>query len=244
MFIPYTYLIGWSSLNMYYYGVQYGKKANPANLWKSYFTSSKKVSVIRQEHGEPDIIQVRKCFTNALAAKKWEYVVLNRLSVAKKDLWVNITSGSFKDIVSTDEIREAISKALTGKKIPHEVRKKMSESSKKRQRKSISEETKKKISDAKLGMKMGELAKLNHAARMKDNNPFKGKNHSDATKALIGSYHKGVPLSEEHKKKISESGKGKKKSNTSNMKKPKSEEHKKKMAEARKLYWAKKRGEI
>ncbi|MFA6198816.1 MAG: hypothetical protein WC679_00165 [Bacteroidales bacterium] len=61
-FKPYTYLIGWSTMNKFYYGVQYNKKANPDDLWKSYFTSSKIVQQFRKEFGEPDIIQFRKVF--------------------------------------------------------------------------------------------------------------------------------------------------------------------------------------
>ena len=36
-FKPYTYLIGWSTLNKYYYGVQFNKKANPDDLWSKNF---------------------------------------------------------------------------------------------------------------------------------------------------------------------------------------------------------------
>lgn len=31
----YTYLIGWSSHNKFYYGVRYAKGSNPNELWKS-----------------------------------------------------------------------------------------------------------------------------------------------------------------------------------------------------------------
>ena len=41
--IPYTYIIGWSSLNKWYYGVRYAKNCKPEDLWKTYFTSSKHV---------------------------------------------------------------------------------------------------------------------------------------------------------------------------------------------------------
>ncbi len=64
IYIPYTYIIGWSLYNKYYYGVRYAKNCNPNDLWKTYFTSSKYVKEFRNNHGEPDIIQVRKTFEN------------------------------------------------------------------------------------------------------------------------------------------------------------------------------------
>ena len=62
--IPYTYLIGWSKLNKYYYGVRYAKNCHPSDLWTKYFTSSKYVKQFREENGEPDIIEIRKTFSN------------------------------------------------------------------------------------------------------------------------------------------------------------------------------------
>jgi hypothetical protein len=57
---PYTYLIGWSKLNYWYeYSNRSKKRANPNNLWQKYFTSSDYVEMMRQWHGEPDVVQVR-----------------------------------------------------------------------------------------------------------------------------------------------------------------------------------------
>lgn len=65
-FIPYTYLIGWTNINRWYYGVEYGFKkipcANPQNLWITYFTSSNIVAWHRKHFGEPDVICIRKIF--------------------------------------------------------------------------------------------------------------------------------------------------------------------------------------
>lgn len=52
----YTYLVGWNKLNKWYYGVRFSDKADPIELWKTYFTSSKRVKEFRLENGEPDII--------------------------------------------------------------------------------------------------------------------------------------------------------------------------------------------
>ena len=84
MRIPYTYLICWKSLNKYYYGVQYGKHANPKNLWTTYFTSSTYVKELRDQHGEPDVVQVRQCFTKINDAIDWEGQVLRRMKCSGK----------------------------------------------------------------------------------------------------------------------------------------------------------------
>jgi len=39
--LPYTYLIGWSNLNTWYYGRRTSKNCHPSDLWQKYFTSSK-----------------------------------------------------------------------------------------------------------------------------------------------------------------------------------------------------------
>lgn len=104
-YIPYTYLIGWTSLDLWYYGVEYGwrsKIANPDNLWKTYFTSSKKVHELREMYGEPDVIEVRKIFKDAISAKRWEEKVLKRMNVSRNDRWINIFADTFKGIVDID----------------------------------------------------------------------------------------------------------------------------------------------
>ena len=82
-YIPYTYLIGWSRHNLWYYGAQYGNSrkgtANPSNLWVTYFTSSKYVKNVRELYGEPDVVQVRKVFKTRAQTIEWESRVLQRL---------------------------------------------------------------------------------------------------------------------------------------------------------------------
>jgi hypothetical protein len=88
----YTYLIGWSSLDKYYYGVRFSKYSFVGDIWKTYFTSSKIVTKFREEHGEPDIIQVRKIFNNKRKAILWESSVLRRLNVRNNERWLNAAS--------------------------------------------------------------------------------------------------------------------------------------------------------
>lgn len=85
----YTYLIGWSSSDTWYYGRRTAEGCNPLEFWKTYFTSSKYVTRYRQSNGEPDIIEIRKTFNNIDACKKWEETVLRRLNVTKNKKFLN-----------------------------------------------------------------------------------------------------------------------------------------------------------
>jgi len=88
---PYSYIIGWTALDRWYYGIEYGikKVANPYNIWKTYFTSSKIVLRFREMHGEPDVIQVRRTFNNASTCIDWELKVLTRMKVLDDDRFLN-----------------------------------------------------------------------------------------------------------------------------------------------------------
>lgn len=80
----YTYLIGWTKHDVWYYGRRTSKTATPDDLWKTYFTSSKHVKEFREMHGDPDVIDVRKEFGDDV--KKcaiFEHTVLRRLNVKK-----------------------------------------------------------------------------------------------------------------------------------------------------------------
>ena len=90
---PYTYLIGWSELGKWYYGVRYSKDCSPDDLWADYFTSSKVVTEMRGIHGEPDVVAVRKKFSVPEQALAWEQKVLRRLNVLRDDRWLNQNIG-------------------------------------------------------------------------------------------------------------------------------------------------------
>lgn len=87
--MPYTYLIGWSSQNKFYYGARWAKDCSPDDLWNTYFTSSKHVKAFRKEHGEPDIIQIRKVFDDVDKCKLHERKALKKLNVLHNDKWLN-----------------------------------------------------------------------------------------------------------------------------------------------------------
>lgn len=114
MTIPYTYLLGWRKQNKYYYGVRFAKNCNPNDLWKTYFTSSKHVKSFLKENGNPDIIQVRKTFTNRDKSIFWENKVLRRMKVIENDKWINRSNNK---AIHPDDCAKAF-KGKTGKKHP------------------------------------------------------------------------------------------------------------------------------
>jgi hypothetical protein len=71
--LPYTYIIGWSQHDTWYYGVRYSVTASPNDLWKTYFTSSKHVKNFRKQYGEPDVVRVRRTFDSKEKAIMWEH---------------------------------------------------------------------------------------------------------------------------------------------------------------------------
>lgn len=121
----YTYLIGWRQQGKFYYGCQFGKNANPGNLWKTYFTSSRHVKAFRLEHGEPDIIEVRKIFGgDGAACRSWEERVLTKIMNRRDGMWLNrrATSGKWftrpghcAGIPKSEEHRAKIRAAGAGK---------------------------------------------------------------------------------------------------------------------------------
>ena len=86
----FTYLLGWSRNNKWYYGVRYALNCDPADLWTIYFTSSSFVESQRRLFGEPDVIEIRRTFgEDSKRAKTWEDKVLARLSVQGNSKWLN-----------------------------------------------------------------------------------------------------------------------------------------------------------
>jgi hypothetical protein len=93
MSIPYTYLIGWPELNLWYYGVRYARGCHPKDFWVSYKTSSDRVKKIVKEHGEPPVRTIRKTFSDEKTARLWEFRVLTKMKVVAKDQWINGNTG-------------------------------------------------------------------------------------------------------------------------------------------------------
>jgi hypothetical protein len=127
IYIPYTYLIGWSKHNTFYYGRRTAKNCHPNEFWIKYFTSSKDVKNFRNNNGDPDIIQIRKTFPgNPDACKLWESKVLEKLDAQHDSRFLNKKNGDHKwdttgqipwnkGIPCTDKTKQKISKSNTGK---------------------------------------------------------------------------------------------------------------------------------
>lgn len=86
---PYTYIIGWSKLQKYYYGVRYSKDCHPKDLFTTYFTSSTYVQEFIEKHGLPDIIRVTRTFENSEKAVEWEIKFLTRVDARKNPKFLN-----------------------------------------------------------------------------------------------------------------------------------------------------------
>ena len=101
---PYTYLIGWSWLDTWYYGCRYNKNCCPSDLWNPYKTSSVYVKAFILEHGEPDVIEVRKIFKTRKESRIWEYKVIKRLGIVRSKRWLNKGNGGKEFYVSEETI--------------------------------------------------------------------------------------------------------------------------------------------
>lgn len=194
MTIYYTYFIGWSKHNKYYYGVKYGKDSNPSNFWKTYFTSSNSVYTYRKLNGEPDIIQIRKIFDDPEKARRWEHRVLKRMRVVHKNEWLNSTDNICFDPILMSRIgktKTGVKNNFYGKKHSVETKNKIST----KQMSTMSEEKRRRISEA---------IKRKHA-----NGEYKHI-YNEVTAIKISKsnsgqipWNKGRTLTEEHKEKIS-----------------------------------------
>lgn len=85
----YTYFIKWSDTGMQYYGARRCEGLPENDLWVKYFTSSKYVKLYRKEFGEPDVIEIRKVFTEKDKAFDWEKRVLVRTKSKRSEFWLN-----------------------------------------------------------------------------------------------------------------------------------------------------------
>jgi hypothetical protein len=97
-------------------------------LWTTYFTSSKVVQEYREKYGEPDVVEVRQTFPTDTLSRSWESKVLKRVGAVKSERWLNLSSGGsdFCCVIKTDEHKQKIAKALTGKSKSKETRTKLS----------------------------------------------------------------------------------------------------------------------
>ena len=136
---PYTYIIGWTKLNLWYYGCRYSfrNKANPKDFWVTYFSSSKKVKHLRMTEGEPDVLMVRKTFKASSetpddeevqslidSVLSWERKFLIKIDALNNNLWLNENIGG---IISRNGSKKAGNIHANKLKSDAKYRKKFSE---------------------------------------------------------------------------------------------------------------------
>ncbi len=164
---PFTYLIGWKKLNVWYYGRRTAKGCHPNDLWKTYFTSSKVVKNFTKIHGEPDIVKIHMIFNDVTQCCIQEELYLKTNDAKNNGHFLNQTNsgvitekdhltnkakayidGAYIGLVSTSDYRwktGEIHGSNKGKKLNHGS--KISKTTTGRKGKSCSEETRIKLSN-------------------------------------------------------------------------------------------------
>lgn len=213
---PYTYFIHWTTHNVSYFGRRTADGCNPKDLWVTYFTSSKYVSRFRQQYGDPDVISVCSTFTNKQACIKQEALVLHALDVAHNTAWLNRSNGD--QYFDTSDMSNAIDSS-TGESLglvsQSDIRWITGEIKHHLKGRTNSPESNKKRSDTLKGIPKPhtvEHGKAISIAKKGCKAHNKGISHSTATKEKMRlkalgrkSSLKGVPKTEEQKRKQSES---------------------------------------
>jgi hypothetical protein len=172
---PYTYLVKHRPSGKVYYGFRCANKVEPhEDLWKHYFTSSPTIQQLIETTGVDSFdTEIRQVFETKEQAIAWETRVLTRCKVLHDDRWLNQNVAGYivpteesrkkisdyhKDKPKSEEHKEKIRQGNIGKKRPprgKEYRALMStlKSGKNNPRygAEVSEETRRRISEAKKG---------------------------------------------------------------------------------------------
>lgn len=121
----FTYLIGWRSLDRWYYGYKtLGKLTAEDVLWKTYFTSSQLVQSYREKHGEPDVVRVHRVFGDVSDARKHEQRFLTKVGARESVRWINQTNGNANWYIKpggtrSEAAKEKAANGNRGKKLYH-----------------------------------------------------------------------------------------------------------------------------
>ena len=123
--MTYTYLITCTATGQKYYGSRYARNCRPEDLGVTYFSSSKEVHRLIEQHGLSNFtFQVRKTFETKEEAIRWEFTVLRRLNADKSDVWLNKhngdgrVNGGFYGKKHSPETLEKMRKVAQGRKRP------------------------------------------------------------------------------------------------------------------------------
>lgn len=112
---------------MKYYGVRYARDCHPSDLFVTYFTSSDYVTDYINEHGLPDIVEVRRKFASGATTEAitWEHNVLQRIRARTRDDYLNKNDGKAILPLSPDIERQRVENITKTKNSP-EVKEKTS----------------------------------------------------------------------------------------------------------------------
>lgn len=200
----YTYLIKHKPTGQVYYGFRGANTVAPEeDLWKRYFTSSKRVQQLVEETGADSFdVEVRKTFDNQEQATQWETKVLRRMRVLESDQWLNQNIAGY--IVPTEESRRKISEANKGRvqSAEHKLKRSLTQKGKpKVNSKNKTPEYRVKMSELKKGEGNGRYGKpVSEETRRKIGEANRGKTP----------VNKGVPMTAEQKAKLREAMLGRK----------------------------------
>ncbi len=181
MTVPFTYRIICPN-GKHYYGVRYAAGCQPTDLWTTYFTSSKEIKkLLTIFKPEEFIFEIRKIFIDIESAIFHEKRVLRKVVGHAK--WINkhVDGIKFRNTGHSEETKQKISKSLSGLKQSPETIEKRVS---KNTGRLTSEESKEKI-------------------RQGNKEFWKDKERIP--------WNKGIPHTEETKRKLSESSRWKKK---------------------------------
>ena len=90
-YLSYTYLIGWTKYDLWYYGSRKSSTLDPKDdLWIIYHTSSDLVKKLVPIIGDPDVIHIDKTFEIDKEARLYEVKVLKEHKVVDKFHWLNL----------------------------------------------------------------------------------------------------------------------------------------------------------
>lgn len=108
---PFLYVVGWTELNTWYLGVRYSRDCHPVDIWTTYFTSSRHVSWIREQFGEPDVVCVLAEGSRS-DVLLLEQTIIRKFNLHRHPNWLNRCMGGKEfETEPTPELRKKRSEA-------------------------------------------------------------------------------------------------------------------------------------